>query len=81
MVKIFFGRTIDMSNAVEKPGTLITDGRNLSHVAAGNGVIAIERIQLEGKKQMDIAEFLRGFPAAQCSGFSKTRAIPGSDPP
>jgi methionyl-tRNA formyltransferase len=64
-VKIFFARTITMSNA-EKPGTLATDNRNFLHVSAGDGMIAIERIQLEGKKQMNTPEFLHGFSAANC---------------
>lgn len=65
LVKIYYGRPLD-ANPVEKPGTVITDGRHFLHVVTGKGVIAIDRIQLEGKKQMDITEFLRGFPAAQC---------------
>ena len=65
MVKIFYGRPLD-SNPVEKPGTVMTDGCHFLHVVTGEGVIAIERIQLEGKKQMDITEFLRGFQAAKC---------------
>jgi methionyl-tRNA formyltransferase len=64
-VKIFFARTITMSNA-EKPGTLATDNRNFLHVSTGDGMIAIERIQLEGKKQMNTPEFLHGFSAANC---------------
>jgi len=65
MVKIFFARHVNMSNA-EKPGTLVTDNRNFLHVSTGNGMISIERIQLEGKKQMNITEFLHGFSAANC---------------
>ena len=64
-VKIFFARHVNMSNA-EKPGTLVTDNRNFLHVSTGNGMISIERIQLEGKKQMNITEFLHGFSAANC---------------
>jgi methionyl-tRNA formyltransferase len=62
-VKIFFARTVTMSNA-EKPGTLTTDNRNFLHVSTGDGMIAVERIQLEGKKQMNTPEFLHGFSAA-----------------
>jgi methionyl-tRNA formyltransferase len=64
-VKIFFARIVNMSNA-EKPGTLATDNRNFLHVSTGDGMIAIERIQLEGKKQMNTPEFLHGFSAADC---------------
>jgi methionyl-tRNA formyltransferase len=64
-VKIFFARSLKMSQA-EKPGTLTTDNRNFLHVSTGDGMIAIERIQLEGKKQLNTPEFLHGFPAAHC---------------
>jgi methionyl-tRNA formyltransferase len=64
-VKIFFARPIQVTKA-EKPGTLATDNRNFLHVSTGDGMIAIERIQLEGKKQMNAPEFLRGFNAAGC---------------
>jgi len=45
----------------EKPGTLLTDDQNTLEIACRNGVIRLTRIQLEGKKKMDTAEFLRGF--------------------
>lgn len=50
----------------EKPGTIITDGRDYLHVVTGNGILKIENIQLEGRKQMNIAEFLRGFQTTKC---------------
>jgi len=43
------------------PGTLRTDGKKLLSVAAGDGLIFIEELQLEGKKRMGTAEFLRGI--------------------
>jgi methionyl-tRNA formyltransferase len=64
-VKIFFARPVSESPA-GIPGSLITDNRNYLHVFTGNGLIAIERIQLEGKKQLNIAEFLHGFPVTGC---------------
>ena len=64
-VKIFFARTVNSSPS-DIPGTLITDNRNYLHVSTGNGMIAIEQIQLEGKKQMNISQFLHGFSAAGC---------------
>jgi methionyl-tRNA formyltransferase len=64
-VKIFFARPVKVTQA-EKPGTLFTDNRSFLHVSTGDGMIAIERIQLEGKKQMNTPEFMHGFPAAGC---------------
>jgi methionyl-tRNA formyltransferase len=63
-VKIYFARPVEPSTQ-NKPGSVTTDGRTFLHVAAGKGSIAIERIQLEGKRQIGIAEFLNGFPAAR----------------
>ncbi len=51
-VKIFFARTVNGPQA-GKPGTLVTDNRNYLHVSTGDGMISIERIQLEGKKTDD----------------------------
>jgi methionyl-tRNA formyltransferase len=65
-VKIFFARTTKDSR-IGKPGTVSTDSRNYLHVATGDGMIAIERIQLEGKRQMNTSEFLHGFSIANCS--------------
>lgn len=64
-VKIFFAGTVNASQA-GKPGTLDTDNRNYLHISTGDGMISIEQIQLEGKKQMNIAQFLHGFSAAGC---------------
>jgi methionyl-tRNA formyltransferase len=62
-VKIFFARTVNSSHSGH-PGTLATDNRDYLHVSTGNGRLAIEQIQLEGKKQMNISQFLHGFSAA-----------------
>jgi methionyl-tRNA formyltransferase len=62
-VKIFFARPLNEPQS-ENPGTVTTDNRNYIHVSTGDGRIAIERIQLEGKKQMNTPEFLHGFSAA-----------------
>lgn len=53
--------TID--NASSKnilPGTFLTDGKSELKVAALNGWLHITDLQLEGKKRMDVASFLRG---------------------
>ncbi len=64
-VKIFYARLINDSKA-EVPGTLVTDNRNYLHVSTGEGMLSIERIQIEGKRQLSIREFLHGFSAAGC---------------
>jgi methionyl-tRNA formyltransferase len=59
-VKIFRTSFI-LSDNSGTPGTIITDHRNSFSVVAGDGIIRIEELQLEGKKRMTAAEFLRGI--------------------
>lgn len=61
--KIFFGTVIHRSHCREY-GAVESDGKSYLSIAALNGFINIESIQLQGKKQMGVAEFLRGFPHA-----------------
>jgi methionyl-tRNA formyltransferase len=60
LVKIF-KTTYQLSKTGELPGTVITDYRNTFSVIAGDGIIDIIELQLEGKKRMSTAEFLRGI--------------------
>jgi len=49
----------------ERPGTVTQrreDGQTLLLVATGDGMLAIERLQLEGRKAVSSEEFLRGYP-------------------
>jgi methionyl-tRNA formyltransferase len=45
----------------EIPGTLILRAHELLVACAENTVLALEEVQLEGKRRMTAAEFLRGF--------------------
>jgi methionyl-tRNA formyltransferase len=60
MVKIFSGNPVKQQHTL-KAGTIISDGKQLLHVAVNDGYYSIGRIQLQGKKQMSAEEFLRGF--------------------
>ncbi len=51
------------------PGTVETDSKTFLRVAATDGFLNIETIQLQSKKQMNIVEFLRGFPDALSCRF------------
>jgi methionyl-tRNA formyltransferase len=44
------------------PGTIYSDGKNELRIAAENGWLILETVQLEGKKKMNVKDFLRGFP-------------------
>lgn len=43
------------------PGETITDQKTYLHFAAADGYISVTELQLEGKKKLSIAEFLRGY--------------------
>lgn len=43
------------------PGKFKTDGKTWLHIAAADGYINVEDLQLEGKKRMQVADFLRGY--------------------
>jgi len=65
-VKIYFGTVVKRSHCHEY-GAVETDGKTFLSVAVKNGFINIENIKMQGKRQMAIAEFLRGFPyAGEC---------------
>lgn len=45
----------------ENPGMLISDNKSFLKFACQNGYISITQLQLEGKKKMNLEEFLRGW--------------------
>ncbi|MEH2943366.1 methionyl-tRNA formyltransferase [Lachnospiraceae bacterium KK002] len=48
--------------AVQEPGTVAAVTDRAIYVQTGQGILALEEVQLEGKKRMEAAAFLRGFP-------------------
>ena len=46
------------------PGTVVLTDKEGIHVVCGEGRLILQEVQLEGKKRMDAAAFLRGFPIA-----------------
>ena len=48
--------------AVCEPGTIIHVSKDSITVQTGQGALSLEEVQLEGKKRMDVASFLRGYP-------------------
>lgn len=59
-LKIYSARPIITTQAFT-PGTLQTDGKNELLFATNDGWISVQELQLEGKKRMTTAEFLRGY--------------------
>ena len=42
-------------------GSFVTDGKKYLHFRCADGLLAVEELQLEGKKRMGVEEFLRGY--------------------
>lgn len=61
LVKIYRGHPV-LGNPASAAGTIISDGKSSLKVSASDGYYQIDTIQLQGKKQMATADFLRGFP-------------------
>jgi methionyl-tRNA formyltransferase len=53
------------------PGSISTDGKHSFKVAVKDGLIHVQSIQMEGKRKMDIRDFLAGFnPGNETFWFS-----------
>ena len=61
MMKIFKA-SIRYKNNTYETKSLLTDGNSYLHVVCPDGCIAIEELQMEGKKRMDVGSFLKGVP-------------------
>ena len=63
-LKIFSTEKIlELPNILQ--GTYKTDEKTFLHFASSNGYISIKELQLEGKKKMEIKDFLRGYRFAK----------------
>ncbi|MDE6515724.1 MAG: hypothetical protein K2L03_06770 [Bacteroidales bacterium] len=68
--KIFEVKIIDKLLTSYQQGQIFTDGRHFLNIACGNGeCIAIDTIQIPGKKTLTIEEFLRGFRFPETGRF------------
>ncbi len=59
-LKIFSARK-EKTNNPEPPGSICSDRKTYLKFATSDGYIAVDEIQLEGKKRMNIQDFLRGY--------------------
>ncbi|WP_158856687.1 methionyl-tRNA formyltransferase [Lunatibacter salilacus] len=57
--KIYTTAILDESSN-EKVGSLLTDNKSFIHFQTGTALLSVLTLQLEGKKRMEVAEFLRG---------------------
>jgi len=58
-LKIF---AVEISQGEGKPGEVIDVGKDFIEVACGEKSIRLKKVQLEGKKILNVEEFLRGTP-------------------
>jgi methionyl-tRNA formyltransferase len=58
-LKIFHGTFIPQDS--NEPGSITTPNDAEILVGTGRGVLRLDEVQLEGKRRMSGAEFLRGF--------------------
>lgn len=61
-VKVYEVKEVKSENAKEcQPGQMVSDGKSYIHIACADGLIALEQLQLPGKKRMDVKSLLNGF--------------------
>lgn len=58
--KIYTTRPLKTDLSGLKAGDYQTDGKTTLHFQTGEGALAVLELQMEGKKRMDVVEFLRG---------------------
>src|SRR6476620_3052148 len=63
MLKIYRDEKLATSPAMN-PGEFETDGKTFLRFACVDGFITIKELQLEGKKRMNVEDFLRGYKFA-----------------
>lgn len=56
-----YGIEKENSSHSETPGSIFSDGKTFLKISCDKGWINIKELQLQGKKRMNIADFLRGF--------------------
>lgn len=63
--------TLTESQAVATPGAVIVSEKDQLIVKAGNGALSLRMLQPEGKKNMTVDAYLRGYPIAQGELFTQ----------
>lgn len=62
MLKIWDAEALPDAGPKKPCGTVLEASGNTLKIQTGNGILKINSLQLEGKKRMDTAAFLRGYP-------------------
>jgi methionyl-tRNA formyltransferase len=53
--------TKDKASISSTPGNIVSDNKSYLKLAAADGYIDVQELQLEGKKRMQVTEFLKGY--------------------
>ena len=61
-LKCFRASVIDEQQQPEAPGTIVRAEKDALWIACAPGIVAIEEMQLPGKRRLSVDEFLRGNP-------------------
>ncbi len=66
-LKLYRVHSVGLAHDVQ-PGAVDSDGKTYLRFAAADGWVYAEELQMEGKKRMDVASFLRGYRVAPLAG-------------
>ncbi|PWL29200.1 methionyl-tRNA formyltransferase [uncultured Roseivirga sp.] len=58
--KIYKAEKLELTSAGDKPGDYSTDNKSYLHIQTGGSALSIKELQMQGKKRMNIKDFLRG---------------------
>ncbi|WP_299871872.1 methionyl-tRNA formyltransferase [uncultured Cocleimonas sp.] len=58
-LRIYMSKVVE-ENSDQKPGTVISESSEGIVIATGDGVLSFSRLQLPGKKAMDVKDFING---------------------
>ncbi len=70
-LKIWKASVEEGALGIHPPGTIMEVGKVAWKVQTGQGLLVLEEVQLEGKKRMAAADFLRGFPLEAGQKFDR----------
>ncbi|MFO8021794.1 MAG: methionyl-tRNA formyltransferase [Perlabentimonas sp.] len=60
-VKVYRSSLVDKNQQELSEGTVLTDSKSYIHVVCGKGIVAVDKLQLAGKRRLTAKEFLVGF--------------------
>jgi len=67
--KILRSEMVNLHSTHENPGKILTDNKSFLHVSCGTGAVAVNEIQLAGKRTLPTKDFLMGFKFTEDSFF------------